>query len=274
LQFSKPYGGLYKNFPPAFTPQELYDMRPGGCFRVDFADIEHRSGSVLASIVPQFQHDSSQAPNVTLMVYQSDALPPKLDQHLDDASILWTISPIGSLISHVRQFEACTRATKVAFLPSILCPKQSTHVRFHDSDDDDDDDDDEDKPEEPENDFSANNPNNTPISGSPSASPTTTLTTLDQTPNEPCEKTPRVVVTPTTLFSKLNATQQKAAKRFLESDESTLTLVQGPPGTGKTTFLSSVIYENWICERRMLVSAPTNKAIGVVCSRFLQLLLQ
>jgi hypothetical protein len=260
LQFSKPYGGLYKNHPPAFTPQELFDMRPGGCFQVDFTS-PHVSGSVMASIVPQFQHDSS-VPAVTLMVYQSQALPPQIDQHVDnDASMSWTISPVGSLISHVRQFEACTRATKVAFLPSILSHKKSTHVRFDDSDNDN-----VDEPEEPKEDVSVNannnNNNNTPIS---------TLDS-DQAPKEPCEAPPPRAMTPT--FSKLNPTQQKAAKRFLESAESTLTLVQGPPGTGKTTFLSSVIYENWICERRMLVSAPTNKAISVVCTRFLQLLEQ
>jgi hypothetical protein len=253
LQFAKPYGGLYKNYPPAFTTQELFDMRPGGCFQVDFTSPQC-SGSVLASIVPQFQHDSSQKPTVTLMVYQSHALPPQIDKHVDnDASMSWTIAPIGSLISHVRQFEACTRATKVAFLPSILSHKQSTHVRFDDSDNDDDD--------ESENDVSASAYN----------SFFSTLN-LDQPPKEPCETTTRRVMTP--AFSKLNATQQKAAKRFLESAESTLTLVQGPPGTGKTTFLSSIIYENWICERRMLVSAPTNKAISVVCTRFLQLLEQ
>jgi hypothetical protein len=292
LQFGKHYGDRYKNLSPAFTPQELYYMRPGNCFQVDFVygggnkdnnDINNNlSGSVLASIVPQFQHDSSQAPTVTLMVYQSEALPPKIDHHVDDPSISWTISPLGSLISHVRQFEACTRATKVAFLPSILSHKQSTHIRFDDSDDSDDGDEPEEPKEgkEPENDISTST-NNTPISVSPSAtatataSPTTSTTPGEtQTPKESCETQAPRVITPTSTLSKLNATQQKAAKRFLESAESTLTLVQGPPGTGKTTFLSSVIYENWICERRMLVSAPTNKAISVVCSRFLQLLEQ
>jgi hypothetical protein len=288
LQFGKNGGDRYKKMPPAFTPQELYYMRPGNCFQVDFVygggnNNSNLSGSVLASIVPLFQHDSSQAPTVTLMVYQSQALPPKIDQLVDDPSISWTISPLGSLISHVRQFEACTRATKVAFLPSILSHKQSTHIRFDDSDDDSDDGGEPEEPKEgkePKNDISTStstSTNNTPISVSPSSTATATAsaspTTLS-TPGEtqtPKETTPRVM-TPT--LSKLNATQQKAAKQFLQSAESTLTLVQGPPGTGKTTFLSSVIYENWICERRMLVSAPTNKAISVVCSRFLQLLEQ
>jgi hypothetical protein len=284
LEFSKQYGGLYKNFPPAFTPQELFDMRPGGCFQVNFVYAggnsndnndennknKNLSGSVLASIVPQFQHDSSKTPSVTLMVYQSEALPPKIDHCIDNASISWTISPIGSLISHVRQFEACTRATKVDFLPSILSHKQSTHVRFDDSDDDD-----EDKPkedDEPENDFSAS-PNAPPslATSSTSSSNNQNQITPDQSSDETCQTSSRVN-TPT--LSKLNVTQKKAAKRFLESAESTLTLVQGPPGTGKTTFLSTVIYENWCLERRMLVAAPTNKAIGVVCSRFLQLLEQ
>lgn len=142
-----------------------------------------------------------------------------------------------SLISYFnfpvqRQFEACTRATKVAFLPSILSHKQSTHIRFDDSDDSDSGD----EAEEPKEDDKVSiNTNNTPLSLSPSAtasaSPTASIASgQSQTPKDPCEsQTPRVI---THALSKLNATQQKAAKRFLESAESTLTLVQGPPGTG------------------------------------------
>jgi hypothetical protein len=59
LQFAKfanaNNGGLSKNFPSSFTPQELYDMRPGGCFQVDFTSFttseQHNLilGSALAS---------------------------------------------------------------------------------------------------------------------------------------------------------------------------------------------------------------------------------
>ncbi|KAG7364770.1 DNA helicase [Nitzschia inconspicua] len=75
---------------------------------------------------------------------------------------------------------------------------------------------------------------------------------------------------------RLNQSQQAAANAFLHSNPREITLIQGPPGTGKTTLLTSVIGQ-YVLEtrqlqqgkRQLMVCAPTNKAVGVVCSRFL-----
>ncbi|VEU41748.1 unnamed protein product [Pseudo-nitzschia multistriata] len=70
--------------------------------------------------------------------------------------------------------------------------------------------------------------------------------------------------------------QELAAKTFLKSKSDTICLVQGPPGTGKTTLLTSVICRYIIDSRKLehnkrclMVCAPTNKAVTVLCSRFL-----
>jgi len=47
--------------------------------------------------------------------------------------------PLGSVVSHVRSFDAADRDMEVPFMDSLLGTKKSTHVRFDDSDDDDDD---------------------------------------------------------------------------------------------------------------------------------------
>ena len=69
---------------------------------------------------------------------------------------------------------------------------------------------------------------------------------------------------------KLNPTQERAAKNFLESKDS-LHLVQGPPGTGKSTFLVNVICRRLAKDKnaRILVTAPTNRAVTVLAQRFL-----
>jgi superfamily I DNA and/or RNA helicase len=74
---------------------------------------------------------------------------------------------------------------------------------------------------------------------------------------------------------RLNPTQQKAAKTFLDSSKERISIIQGPPGTGKTTLLVSTIchflmrakQENKT--KRLLVCAPTNKAVTVLAVRVL-----
>ena len=81
----------------------------------------------------------------------------------------------------------------------------------------------------------------------------------------------------------LNGTQEKTASSFLDGPSQNLSLVQGPPGTRKTTFMTAVLCRTFLInyspkkthcgidhEKRVLVSAPTNKAISVLPSRFLR----
>jgi hypothetical protein len=189
----------------SFSLKELYNMRPGGCFLIvppGCSSNYYGDSSVLGSVVPQFNHDREKQNNaVSLMVFRKGALPNGVEQQD------WTIVPLTTLISEMRQFEACTRASQVAFLPTLLAWKESTHTRFDNGSDYEDDDDcqEEEKKDDKE-------------------------VEVEESVCENISATPMHV--PFRLPA-LNATQERAAKTFLESPPSTLSLVQGPPGTGK-----------------------------------------
>ena len=67
----------------------------------------------------------------------------------------------------------------------------------------------------------------------------------------------------------LNASQQRAHDAFRKAPKGSITLVQGPPGTGKTSLLVQVIlhYLRHEHQKRLLICAPTNKAVAVIARR-------
>jgi AAA domain len=75
---------------------------------------------------------------------------------------------------------------------------------------------------------------------------------------------------------KLNPTQLKASFNFLKGSLGRISIVQGPPGTGKTTLLVSIVCRYLFTaarskqRKRLLISAPTNKAVSVVAIRVLE----
>jgi hypothetical protein len=78
-------------------------------------------------------------------------------------------------------------------------------------------------------------------------------------------------VTPTNLIpvqypADLNDSQKAAMQKFLYLKEG-IQLVQGPPGTGKTTMVIELL-KLLIPQGRILVCAPSNKAIQVLADRF------
>lgn len=219
----------------SFSPSEMYAMRPGCCFKIRQRETidAMNPASFLGAVYPQFKYDREGGCNsLSLMVFRRGDLPEKPEG-------VWEVIALTTLISQSRQFEACTRKVKVSFLPKLLAWKDATHTRFNDSDD-----------------ISSQN---------------------NETKDVDNEEDP-----PSASFvlPKLNATQERAAETFLKSPSSTLSLVQGPPGSGKTTFLVSVICKCLFSpvrgrgdgQRRILVTAPTNKAITVLASRFLDAL--
>lgn len=236
-----------------FTPQELCDMRPGCCFEIalegkiesqkeesgDYIPLESANTwhhtSVLASVVPLADRSNVDS-QLSLMVYHRLMLDPLCDEEL------WQIRPLTTLIAECRQFEACTQKPNVAFLPKLLGWKDASHIRFDDSDDDDNDDGDKEE---------------------------------EKNPIEQDDKHSTRHVASRLILPRLNPTQERAAAAYLASPPSTLMLVQGPPGTGKTTFTVSCIIRCLFqstrdgLSRRILVTAPTNKAITVLASRFL-----
>jgi senataxin len=78
---------------------------------------------------------------------------------------------------------------------------------------------------------------------------------------------------------RLNEMQESAASCFLNADPNTITLIQGPPGTGKSTLIVAILarlllekQNNDDSPRKIMVCCPTNKAISVLCTRFLDCL--
>jgi uncharacterized protein YifN (PemK superfamily) len=72
-----------------------------------------------------------------------------------------------------------------------------------------------------------------------------------------------------TLYTKnLNASQQGAIQRFLATPDG-LTLLQGPPGTGKTTTIVQMLAALVAKGQRVLVCAPSNKAVQLLAERFI-----
>ena len=121
---------------------------------------------------------------------------------------VWNMYPIGSLITHLRMYDACLSKIYFPFIEEVISGKL------------------EQRPQKQE-----------PF-----------LKALEEKCN-------------------LNQSQQEAIKAFVCLEEG-LQLVQGPPGTGKTTTLVELL--NLSCDSsRILVSAPSNKAVQLLAERFL-----
>jgi superfamily I DNA and/or RNA helicase len=69
-------------------------------------------------------------------------------------------------------------------------------------------------------------------------------------------------------FFELNYSQQTAVRNFYEFERG-IQLLQGPPGTGKTTMIVELLNIFASQNRRVLVCAPSNKAVQVIAERFL-----
>jgi len=63
----------------------------------------------------------------------------------------------------------------------------------------------------------------------------------------------------------LNSGQNKALNRIASAND--LAIVHGPPGTGKTTTLVHSIYHTLKNEKQVLVCAPSNAAIDLLCEK-------
>lgn len=63
----------------------------------------------------------------------------------------------------------------------------------------------------------------------------------------------------------LNSSQNKALNRIASATD--LAIVHGPPGTGKTTTLLHSIYHTLKNEKQVLVCAPSNAAIDLLCEK-------
>lgn len=232
-----------------FTSDQLFHIRPGTiveCMPVNDVGL---TKIVLGAIGNTNRNAAAHSRSFTVLT-----TPVNHHEHIDATE--WTVQPLTSLVSEMRQIETCLKiakgrltANQLPFLPSL---------RGQDVVD---------------------------LEGLGPTSPTSVIC-LDG-----CTTAPqRGWKLPT-----LNDIQSKAATDFLGSNRGTLRLVQGPPGTGKTTFLVSTICQYLLQSleteahlnkqnmddnniillssppRReaLMICAPSNKAIYVLASRFL-----
>mmetsp|Transcript_15856 Transcript_15856/g.31468 ORF Transcript_15856/g.31468 Transcript_15856/m.31468 type:complete len:1039 (-) Transcript_15856:29-3145(-) len=242
---------------------------------------------VLACVQPQQRSNSSFAEDddlssncrlLSLMIFRQQDLPlekifqPNNSGKPERICTEFEAIPLTSLISQVRQIEACLRLTKVSFMNKLLGMRDSTHTRFGDSSDEE---------EEEEETIEVcvnkgvrgggvhNKKGYEDCDGEGSTSSATEDNDEDED-DEGCVNWNGVLAALPTL----NNSQERAAQKFLTCPSSSLILVQEPPGTGKSTFLV-----NTICRRlasdpnaRLLVTAPTNRAVIVLAQRFIDVM--
>jgi len=224
----------------AFTLENMEVLRNGtvfACSPISGGKEPSVSSSILASILPSCRDDMISEKKLGLMVFSGNV--PKAND--------WVLVPLTNLITHQRMYEACTSkdTTRVPFLHPLLGGKAATHTRFDDG------------------------PNGENVASIPQQA--TDQENVDEV--VPWEQVMKVFSIP-----QLNATQERAARSYLQAESNTITLVQGPPGSGKTMLLVSVICR-YVMEsihrgisRSLMICAPTNKAVSVLCHRFMQTL--
>jgi AAA domain len=224
----------------AFRPDHLDALRTGtvfACCPVSAGRDPTLSLSILASILPSNRDDMISEKKIGVMIFSGN-IPRTAD---------WVLTPLTNLISQQRMYEACTSkdTTKVPFLHPLLGGKASTHTRFDEG---------------------------------PDGSTAEAARQDDPGQEEGDEIVPWEKVRKVFSIPQLNATQERAARSYLRAEANTITLVQGPPGSGKTMLLVSVICR-YVMEsiqrgisRSLMICAPTNKAVSVLCCRFMDAL--
>lgn len=242
---------------PTFTRDQLYHLRAGTVFacQVGNASSSKTNNHIhLAAILSANRDQVATKRQFTVMFFRPITV---------SGSTTLTLEPLESLVSQQRAFEAVTNYGSIAFLSQLLGNKGATHTRF----DDDKSKDAADmstseiadffKRYDAEQEAKAHNKK-------PAASKS----------NNSSSSQPASTTKISSIFTlrPLNPTQERAARTWMQSKPNTLTLVQGPPGCGKTSLLHTVI-ARYVAEfgdtKRLLVCAPTNKAVVVLAARFL-----
>lgn len=182
--------------------------------RDEYIDLQ---SSLLACVAPSIHkksesNDSSQpsrSSNLSLMIFRQDDL--IMSNHIEkdksnahNGQIMYQATALTTLISQVRQMEACLRMTKVDFMPKLLGCKKSKHIRFNDSEEDD----------IIEGDVSSEE--NVLVEEKAESEGSGTTSESESSPKSLLAKLPQ-----------LNPTQERAASCFLNSLPSSLILVQG-----------------------------------------------
>lgn len=228
-----------------FTPSENYNIRPGACFEILPPGPRSIDRILLGNVASNGGSDlyEESRDTLSLMVYSPFGSFPEQGE--------WQVAPVTSLISMVRQFEACTvYARRVPFVHNLMGKKNSTHIRF-DQDDD-------------------------CIVVDSSGAELTSVKIQETTEEKKEEDFESKEENPFFVLPTLNETQELACRNYHKAPSNSISLVQGPPGTGKTTLLITIM-GRYLTEsvslgkkRRLLVCAPTNKAVSVLANRYLE----
>jgi hypothetical protein len=207
-------------------------MRPGNVLllRRQHKRSSDSETSVLACIVPNGNRPSESSFSssfLSLMVFRREDLDIEQlgAQNNNDDSPLFCVTALTTLISHVRQMEACLRMVKVSFMRKLLGQKNSTHIRFNNSSDDD----------EEEGlvvvDGEGSTGGNVLQEGvyleNDDTITTTTTTTITSEEEDDVGAECNVGLSGLLAKIPLNETQERAAKIFLDSPKESLVLVQG-----------------------------------------------
>ncbi len=206
-------------------------MRPGNVMllRRQHNHISDSETSVLACIVPNGSRQSETSFSssfLSLMIFRRDDLDIEQlgTQINNDDKPLFCATALTTLISHVRQMEACLRMVKVSFMRKLLGQKKSTHIRFNNSSDDD---------EEEEfvvvdgEDSSGGNALQEGVYLENDDTITTTTTITSEEEDDGCAECNVGLSGLLAKIPTLNETQERAAKIFLDSPKESLVLVQG-----------------------------------------------
>ncbi|GKY97201.1 hypothetical protein MPSEU_000678500 [Mayamaea pseudoterrestris] len=252
-----------------FTKEQLFHIRPGGLFLLQARDGNKLMQDALLGVILSNNRGQVETKHMfSLHVHDSLRLPTPLDQSV------WSITPLCTLVSESRCFCAMIAPAPVKFNALLIGGSRNqlqtpTHVRFD---------------ENGENVLKDSQMNSNMTQPTQNVSDKTGATAIAapkggqlsmDTFLKPSSDSQRDVMF---KLPPLNPTQQKAATSFLDSKEGHIQIIQGPPGTGKTTLLSSIICQYIMKQQqadkpcRLMVCAPTNKAISVLATRFLKAL--
>jgi hypothetical protein len=261
--------------PTSFTKDELSWLRPGtvvACVKMELADTI--SNVTLGCILPLNREDMISSKSFTVMVFQ------KVGK--SSSTCKWEVTPIASLLLEHRKFQACMEniQTPVPFYRALLGQLPKT-------DDDDQVQVIETKPGPHSTPRESDDYSRTSSGDSTSSSDDSTSSSDDSTSTSSGETGATRVddntvksksQLPTFRLPRLNEMQERAASCFLNAGPNTITLIQGPPGTGKTLLIVAILArllrekQNNDSPRKIMVCCPTNKAISVLCTRFLDCL--
>jgi hypothetical protein len=255
----------------SLTNDELSWLRPGtvvACVKKELADAI--ANIMLGCILPLNREDMISSKSFTVMVFQK----------VGKGTVKWELTPIASLLSEHRKFQACMENMQipVPFFRALLgqLPK---------IDDDDEVQVIETKPgphsTPGENDvysISSSGASGRSMDDSISSSDDSSSTSSENGATRSDDNTVKSQLQTTFRLPPLNEMQERAASSFINADPNTITIIQGPPGTGKTLLIVAILarllreQQNNVSPRKIMVCCPTNKAISVLCTRFLDCL--